>query len=114
MLKKIAEKLFLIKQKSALSKEKKRVESELKIIEKFPSYGQSEEENAQEVEEFEGYLGLREGARNLNKQIEKALKKMEKGKYEVCDICKGQIEHGRLEAFPAATVCVDCSKKNGK
>jgi len=113
MLKKIAEKLFLIKQKSQLSKEKKRVENELKIIEKFPSYGEKEEENAQEVEEFEGYLGLRSGARNLKAQIEKALIKMQKGTYEKCDICKGQIEHGRLEAFPAAATCVGCSRKNG-
>ncbi|OGD65552.1 hypothetical protein A3F08_02675 [Candidatus Berkelbacteria bacterium RIFCSPHIGHO2_12_FULL_36_9] len=114
MLKKITNKIFLLKQKSALLKEKKRVENELKIIEKFPSYGQKEEENAMEVEEFEGYLGLRSGARNLKEQIDKALKKMDKGAYEKCDICKGAIEHGRLEAFSAATTCVECSKMNGK
>lgn len=112
MLKKISDKIFLIKQKRALLKEKKRVKNELKIIERFPQYGEKEEENAMEVEQFEGYLGLRTGARNLYKQIEKALKKMEKGIYGKCEVCKGLIERGRLEAFPAATTCVECSKKN--
>ena len=114
MLKKISNKLFLLKQKAALVLEKKRVTDELKTIEKFPSYGDKEEENAMEVEQFEGYLGLRKGARNLAKQIDKALKKMDKGNYEECDICKGVIEKGRLEAFPAAIICVDCSRKQGK
>lgn len=111
MLKKISDKLFLLKQKSILLKEKKRLDNELKIIEQFPNYGDKEEENALEVEEFEGYLGLRQGARNLYKQTVKALKRMDEGKYGVCEVCKGPIEHGRLEAFPAATTCVEHSGK---
>jgi len=111
MLKKLSDKLFLIKQKNVLNKEKKRVEKELAIIEKFPSYGDKEEENAMEVEAFEGYLGLRTGARNLRDQIQKALSKLDKNTYLKCDVCKGPIEKGRLEAFPAATTCVNCSNK---
>jgi RNA polymerase-binding transcription factor DksA len=111
MLRKINDQLFLIKQKNALNKEKKRVEKELAIIEKFPSYGDKEEENAMEVEAFEGYLGLRTGARNLRDQIQKALLKLDKGTYLKCDVCKSPIEKGRLDAFPAATTCVGCSNK---
>lgn len=111
MLEKITDKLFMIKQKGTLAKEKKRLEQELKIIERFPQYGDKEEENAMEVEQFEGYRGLRTGARNLYKQTEKALEKMKKGTYGQCDVCQGQIEKGRLEAFPAATTCVECSRK---
>ena len=114
MFKEKLDKSFLQKQKTFLLKEKIRVENELKSINKFPAYGDKEEENAMEVEQFEGNLGLRKGARNLKKQTDKALKKLEKGNYSQCDACKGNIELGRLEAFPAATTCVSCSKKQPK
>lgn len=112
MLRKISNKLFQLKQKSTLLKEKQRLEKELEMVRKFPQFGNSEEDNAQEVEAFEGYKGLETGMKNLLKEVKSALAKMDKGKYGICEICKIPIEQGRLEAFPAASTCVEHS--NGK
>jgi len=111
MLRKISNKLFLLKQKSALLKEKQRLEKELEMVRKFPQFGNSEEDNAQEVEAFEGYKGLETGMKNLLKEIKHALARMDKDKYGICEICKNPIEHDRLEAFPAASTCVKDSNK---
>ena len=111
MVKNILDDKFLQKQKTILLKEKNRLERKLKTINKFPSYGDKEEENAMEVEQYEDNLGLKKGTDDQRKQVLKALKNMEKGKYGICEVCKGPIEHERLEAFPAATTCVKHSKK---
>lgn len=111
MLKKISNKLFLLKQKSALLKEKQRLEKELEVVGKFPQFGNSEEDNAQEVEIFEGYKGMETGMKNLLKEVKTALNRMDKDKYGICEVCKNPIEHGRLEAFPAASTCVADSNK---
>lgn len=111
MINKIFDKLFLFKQKSALSKEKKRLEKELQQTEKFPQYGDTEEENAMEVEDFETYRGLSRDARKLFKQVNKALKAIDKGTYGICEVCHNPIERGRLSAFPSVSTCVECSAK---
>ncbi len=111
MIKKIANKLFLIKQKSALLKEKQRLEKELDLIRKFPQFGDSDEDNAQEVETFEGYKGLEKGMDKLLKEVNRALDKLEKNTYGICEICKKPIETGRLQAFPVARTCVECVNK---
>lgn len=107
----LKDKKFIEKQKTALIKERIKLERDIKEISKFPSYGDKEEENAMEVEQFEENLGRGKGAKDLKKQIEKALKKIEKGTYGICEVCKGPIERGRLEAYPAADKCVEHSKK---
>lgn len=111
MIKKIANKLFLLKQKSALLKEKQRLEKELNLIRKFPQFGDSDEDNAQEVETFEGYKGLEKGMASLLKEVSRALGKLEKGTYGICEVCKNPIEQGRLQAFPAARTCTACANK---
>ena len=111
MIDKNKDKAFILKQKEILTREKIKLAKELKTLEKFPSYGDSEEENAMEVEDYEGNLGLKKGASSHYKQIITALKKIEKGTYGKCESCKSVIEKGRLEAYPAASTCVSCSKK---
>lgn len=114
MLKKISNKLFEIRQKRALLKEKKRLESELAIARKFPQFGDSEEANASEVEVFEGLKGLEKKIKIQLEEIKKALGRMEKGKYGLCENCKEKIEIGRLKAYPAASTCVQCSTEKKK
>lgn len=111
MLKRIANGLFLLKQKSILLKEKKRLEDELKIVRKFPQFGSSEEDNAQEVGTFEEYKGLESGMSALFKEVSAALTKIDKKNYGLCEVCKNPIERGRLEAFPAARTCIEHSGK---
>lgn len=114
MLKEIQNKAYLSKQKSILLSEKARVEEELKSINKFPQYGDTEEANAQEVERFEGYKGLEKGVKEFLKDINTALGRLDNEKYGICGSCGNPIDKSRLEAFPAALVCVECSKKPKK
>jgi RNA polymerase-binding transcription factor DksA len=111
MIKKLVNKLFLMKQKSFLLKEKQRLGKELDLIRKFPQFGDTDEDNAQEVETFEGYKGLEKGMDSLLKEVNRALNKLEKGTYGICEVCKKTIETGRLQAFPAARTCVECVNK---
>ncbi len=47
-------------------------------------------------------------------EIKKALAKVRIGTYGVCEVCKKPIDLARLKAFPQATKCFDCSKKEQK
>ncbi len=42
-------------------------------------------------------------------QVEEALGKLEKGNYGVCESCGGRIGVARLEANPAARLCINCA-----
>lgn len=111
MLKKITDTLFIRKQKKILQRELKRLNEQYKLTCQFPEYGTSEEENAQEVEKFQENLSLQKNIRNLIKDVKRALSKIDKGKYGVCEECKGPIEQGRLKAYPAAYICVTCASQ---
>lgn len=110
MNKNIKNQAFLTKQKKLLLSEKNRVEEELKAINKMPSYGDSDEANAQEIERFEGYKGMEKELKQLLKEVNKALNLLENGKYGICQNCGNQTEKDRLQAFPAANTCIKCSR----
>jgi DnaK suppressor protein len=44
-------------------------------------------------------------------EIELALQRVSNGSYGTCDSCSGPIGKRRLQAFPRATLCVDCKQK---
>jgi DnaK suppressor protein len=44
-------------------------------------------------------------------EIEDALAKLDAGTYGVCEQCGGSISEARLEAMPAARLCIDCASK---
>lgn len=55
--------------------------------------------------------------RELNekaKQIKKALVRVKKGKYGICENCSKMIDTDRLAIYPEATLCASCSKKKEK
>ena len=43
--------------------------------------------------------------------IDVALEKLEHGKYGECESCGGEISAARLEAMPAARLCISCASK---
>jgi RNA polymerase-binding transcription factor DksA len=45
-------------------------------------------------------------------EIEDALRKMEQGTYGRCERCGGDIAEPRLEAMPAARLCISCASKS--
>lgn len=44
-------------------------------------------------------------------EVEYALGKLEGGTYGVCEGCEQRISPARLEAMPAARLCMDCASK---
>jgi DnaK suppressor protein len=43
--------------------------------------------------------------------VEHALEKIDAGSYGLCESCHGEIAEARLEAMPAARLCIDCAAK---
>lgn len=55
---------------------------------------------------------LSDHARRLLEQIDEALRRIEAGTYGACTRCGQQIGHPRLEAVPAAALCLDCKRRD--
>lgn len=106
---------LLCKQKESLEKELSQVAKKKKTGEKyepkFLDFGQKEDEGAQEVATYEEYLVLERNLSKMLADVNKALKKIKKGKYGLCESCKKPIEQSRLEAIPTATLCLSCANK---
>ncbi|MEK7659388.1 MAG: TraR/DksA family transcriptional regulator [Patescibacteria group bacterium] len=110
--------------KKSLAGEKKLIEKELSEIGqknpktegdfdvRFPQYGQSKDENAQEVTEFEKMKILEANLEKKLGEINKTLKKIGEDAYGICQNCSAEIEMPRLKAMPTASLCAVCVKKN--
>lgn len=46
-------------------------------------------------------------------EIDMALARLDAGTYEICEVCGGPIEQGRLEARPVARTCMGCALTSG-
>lgn len=101
---------FLSQQKETLQAEKARLEKKIKELNKFPDYGDSEDDNAMEMSDFESNLSIEEQLKFLLKKVNDALKAIDDGSYGTCSNCKQAIEIGRLEVMPYAELCVSCYK----
>ena len=44
--------------------------------------------------------------------VERAIDKIDKGTYGLCESCGCQIDPVRLEAMPAARYCIDCASRH--
>ena len=78
---------------------------------KFVDYGDKDDENAAEVANFEKNLSLEKTLEVSLYNVDLALKKIEEGKYGLCEKCSNPINPDRLKAFPSASSCMDCKKK---
>jgi RNA polymerase-binding protein DksA len=56
-------------------------------------------------------LALAANAREMLTQTERALEKLEAGTYGLCENCGNPIGKARMQAFPRATLCVECKQK---
>lgn len=54
-------------------------------------------------------LNSRKKAELSLKQIEQALKRIDKGDYGICLSCEEEIPHNRLSAVPESPFCTQCS-----
>ncbi|MBU7599568.1 TraR/DksA C4-type zinc finger protein [Streptomyces sp. P38-E01] len=56
-------------------------------------------------------LALVGNAREMLYQIERALERMDAGTYGLCERCGKAIGKARMQAFPRATLCVECKQR---
>ncbi|MGW5677171.1 TraR/DksA family transcriptional regulator [Streptomyces sp. NPDC003860] len=56
-------------------------------------------------------LSLAANAREMLAQTERALLRLEAGTYGICENCGKPIGKARMQAFPRATLCVECKQK---
>ena len=61
--------------------------------------------------EREHELALTHNARELLLQTERALARIQAGTYGACESCGEPIGKARLQAFPRATLCVQCKQR---
>ncbi|MBT2468747.1 TraR/DksA C4-type zinc finger protein [Streptomyces sp. ISL-66] len=59
----------------------------------------------------ESELALAANATSMLEQTERALERLEAGTYGICESCGRPIGKARMQAFPRATLCVDCKQK---
>lgn len=69
------------------------------------------EEQAVDLEENEIEQAILLNERALLKEVEQALKRIEKGTYGICTNAGEPIPEKRLEALPWASLCVNCEAK---
>ncbi len=70
-----------------------------------------------EAEEQFGHARVSAIKSELNskaRQIKKALERVKKGKYGICEDCGNMINTDRLAIYPEATKCVKCENKREK
>ena len=60
--------------------------------------------------EREQEMSIADNARDLLLQTDKALGRIEAGTYGTCESCGGPIGKARLQAFPRATLCLECKQ----
>ncbi|OGH87774.1 MAG: hypothetical protein A3J93_05050 [Candidatus Magasanikbacteria bacterium RIFOXYC2_FULL_42_28] len=113
---------FLDKIKKSLTAEKARLEADLaKFTTKnthtsddydstFPSYGDKEDENANEVADYAANLTLEDSLEKTLRDVNQSLDRLKKGTYGVCKYCKKEIGIKRLEARTTSSACVECKK----
>ncbi|WP_367125747.1 TraR/DksA C4-type zinc finger protein [Streptomyces phytohabitans] len=56
-------------------------------------------------------MALAANAREMVHQTERALERLEAGTYGLCESCGNAIGKARMQAFPRATLCVECKQK---
>jgi len=76
-----------------------------------PGCGTHMADNATEVFEQAKNLAVRQRLRFTLEEINRALEKMDKGVYMICDRCGERIDPARLKALPHATLCKSCQAR---
>ncbi len=111
---------FLETIKKKLFDDKARLEKELTKFSKketaegaestFPNYGDTEEDNAHEVADYEANLSIGNDLEKSLRDVKSALKKIENNEYGICKYCHKPIEQKRLLARPTSSACIECKK----
>lgn len=71
------------------------------------------EERATQSENNEVLDFLGNSARTEREMITRALARIDKGEYGICELCGETISHERLKAIPHASMCIKCASQPG-
>lgn len=66
---------------------------------------------AQTTSELARVLSLVDGLKERLSDVKAALQRVEKGTYGRCETCGNEISPERLEAIPAARLCISCKQR---
>ena len=77
----------------------------------FPEYGDKDDENAQEINEYSTNLATEQVLEGTLKDIKAALERIESGDYGICKYCGEAIGKKRIQARPVASSCIECKTK---
>ena len=66
---------------------------------------------AQTTSERSNVLSIAEGLQERVEDVRSALKKLDRGTYGKCENCGNDIDPERLEAIPAARLCISCKQR---
>ncbi len=78
-----------------------------------PEVGDSIDQATQSLDK-EILFELSDNERKMLRDIDAALRKMEKGSYGLCEHCKKAIEKKRIKALPSARYCMTCQSGSEK
>lgn len=78
-----------------------------------PEVGDSIDQATQSLDK-EILFELSDNERKILRDIEAAMRKMEKGTYGLCEHCKNIIEKKRIKALPSARYCMVCQSGSEK
>ncbi len=116
-------KAFIDEMRDKLEEEKAKLENELSQFAhrnpkatgtdfdtRFPEYGDDEDENASEIADYSNNLSLERELEKALRDVESAIKRINKNIYTECKYCGSEISEARLRARPTSTSCIACKK----
>lgn len=96
---------------AALRNEIGLAESEIAERDGVAQAGDDEADASSKLAQREHDLALTQNTRELLDQTEHALARIDAGTYGECESCGKPIGKARLQAFPRATLCVECKQR---
>ncbi len=96
-----------------LGEEISKAESEIadRLTDSVGDAGDDQADAGAKTYQREHDLAVTHNARELLTQNERALGRMADGTYGICESCGNPIGKARLQAFPRATLCVQCKQR---
>lgn len=106
---------FLVAQLGKLDRRKKDLEDE----DPFKDEGRVVDNASPDTDAAEQFghariKAIKEELEKKSNQIKKAIKRIRRGKYGICEVCGQMIDTDRLAVYPEATVCVKCESRKEK
>lgn len=100
--------------KARLEREKADIEKEIKSLSKPPEANEDTDhgdEKVDEIEEIGNQLSLQQNLRNRLENINESLRKIELGKYGICERCGQKISWLIMKLEPTSKLCGKCKKE---